>query len=174
MLCRLNCCEKGESVNHIVCDRKKLAQREYKQRYDNVIKAVHWKLCEKCHLEKKDKWYEHGPDSVSENNEVKLLWDVNTRCDHVIEARRLDIVVVNKQERKCSIIDIAVLADKIGEKENEKVEKYQDLANCKTVEHENCSGGTNCCRIIGKCNKKLGQVAGKVGCQNWYFIIPQN
>ena len=34
-LCRL-CGEKGESVNHIVCECKKLAQREYKQRHDNV------------------------------------------------------------------------------------------------------------------------------------------
>ena len=125
-LCRL-CGEKGESVHHIVCECKKLAQREYKQRHD-VAKVVHWKLCEKYHLEKKDKWYEHAPDSVSENDEVKLLWDVNSQCDHVNEARRPDIVVVNKQERKCTIIDIAVPADKrIGEKENEKVEKYQDL-----------------------------------------------
>jgi len=69
-----------------------------------------------------------APDSVSENDEVKLLWDVNIQCDHVIEARRPDIVVVNKQEKKCTIIDISVPADKrIGEKENEKVEKYQDL-----------------------------------------------
>ena len=53
---------------------------------------------------------------------------MNIQCDHVIEARRPDIVVVNKQERKCTIIDIAVPADKgIAEKENEKVEKYQDL-----------------------------------------------
>ena len=67
-------------------------------------------------------------DSASENDEVKLLWDVNIQCDHVIEARRPDIMVVNKQERKCTIIDIAVPADKrIGEKENEKVEKYQNL-----------------------------------------------
>ena len=46
-------------------------------------------------------------------------------CDHVIKARRPDIVVVNKQVKKCPIIDIAVPADKrIGKKENEKVEKY--------------------------------------------------
>ena len=31
-LCRL-CGEKGESVNHIVCECKKLVQREYKQRH---------------------------------------------------------------------------------------------------------------------------------------------
>ena len=85
-------------------------------------------MCEKHHLEKKDKWYEHAPDSVSEKDEVKLLWDLNIQCDHVIEARRLGIVVVNKQEKKSAIIDIAVPADKrIGEKENEKIEKYQDL-----------------------------------------------
>ena len=52
------------------------------------------------------------PDSVSENNEVKLLWDMNIQCDHVIGARRPDIVVVNKQERKCAICDIAVPGDK--------------------------------------------------------------
>ena len=75
--------------------------------HDNVAKVVHWKLCEKYHLEKKDKWYEHAPDSVSENDEVKLLWDLNIQCDHVIESRRPDIVAVNKQEKKCTIIDIA-------------------------------------------------------------------
>ena len=54
---------------------EKLAQREYKQRHDNIAKVVRWKLCEKYHLGKKDKWYEHVSDSVSKNDEVKLLWD---------------------------------------------------------------------------------------------------
>ena len=54
---------------------EKLTQREYKQRHDNIAKVVRWKLCEKYHLGKKDKWYEHVPDSVSKNDEVKLLWD---------------------------------------------------------------------------------------------------
>ncbi|XP_068691565.1 uncharacterized protein [Montipora foliosa] len=86
------------------------------------------KLCEKLNLDKKDKWYKDAPNSVREKDEDKLLWDVNIQCDHVIEARRPDIVVVNKQDRKCTIIDIAVPADKrIVKKENEKVEKYQDL-----------------------------------------------
>ena len=52
-------------------------------------------------------------------------------------------MVVNKHERKCAIVDIAVPEDKrIGEKENEKIEKYQELKrekkrNCKD---ENCAG----------------------------------
>ena len=38
------------------------------------------------------------------------------------------------------------------------------------MEHENCAGGTNYCRIIGTCNKKVEQMAGKV--QN--LITPEN
>ena len=30
------------------------------------------------------------------------------------------------------------------------------------MEHENCAGDTDCCMIIGKCDKEL-EVAGKVG-----------
>ena len=61
-----------------------------------------------------------------------MLSAVITGSIHLIHlinpGRRLDIVVVNKQEEKCTIIDIAVPADKrIGERENEKVEKYQDV-----------------------------------------------
>ena len=33
---------------------------------------------------------------------------MNVQCDHVIEARRPDIVVVDKQEKNCTIIDIAI------------------------------------------------------------------
>ena len=46
----------------------------------------------------------------------------------MIEARRPDIVVIDKKEKSCIIVDIAVPADgRVHEKEREKVEKYQDL-----------------------------------------------
>jgi len=123
-------------------------------------------LCEKYHLEKNDKWYRHAPDSVSENDEVKLLWDVNIQCDRVIEARRPDIVVVNKREKKRTIIDI--IDKRIGEKENEKDEKYQDLEreiarmwNMRTVQVV-----PNVVGSLGRVTKKFGQVAGKGEYQN--------
>ena len=48
-------------------------------------------------------------------------------CDNLIEARRPDLIVIDKKEQK-GIIDIAVPADvRVNEKEKEKVEKYQDL-----------------------------------------------
>ena len=73
-------------------------------------------------------WYEHVPEGVVENEEVKVLWDINVQCDSVIEARRPSIIAIDKKEQKGMIIDIAVAADvRVGKKEREKMEKYQDL-----------------------------------------------
>ena len=47
------CGEWGETVQHIICKCKKLAQREYKRKHDTVAKLVHWKLCEKNNLKRK-------------------------------------------------------------------------------------------------------------------------
>lgn len=64
-----------------------------------------------------------------ENDKCKILWDFTIQTDHIIQARRPDIVVIDKQARTCQLIDVACPADrKVIEKEEEKIEKYRDLA----------------------------------------------
>ena len=46
-----------------------------------------------------------------ENENVKICWDLNLYTDHVIEARRPDIVVVKKEMSECLLTDIAVPGD---------------------------------------------------------------
>ena len=122
------CDTKSEIISHIVSECEKLAQKEYKRRHDNVARIVHWKLCGKYNLKRSEKWYEHAPEGVVENEEVKILWDVMIQCDREIKARKPDIVVVNKNERSCAIIDIAISGDiRVSEKEKEKMERYQEL-----------------------------------------------
>ena len=59
---------------------------------------------------------------------MKLYWDFNIYTDHVIEARRPDIVLVKKETKECVVIDIAVPGDvRVERKEDEKIEKYRDL-----------------------------------------------
>ena len=126
-LCRV-CGERGETVQHIMCECKKLAQREYKRKHYIVAKLVHWKLCEKHKLERKEKWYEHCPEGGVEDDDVKLIWDINIQCDNVMEARRPDLILVDKKAKSCVIIDVAVPGDcRIREKEIEKIEKNQNL-----------------------------------------------
>ena len=54
------------------------------------------------------------------------MLDFSIQTDHLIEARRPDLVVVDKK-RACKIIDFAVPGDRIAEKGKEKIEKCQDL-----------------------------------------------
>ena len=55
----------------------------------------------------------------------EILWDMTVQCDHIIEARRPDIVVV---EKELITVDVASPWDRrVYEKESEKVEKYQHL-----------------------------------------------
>ena len=104
----------------------KLAQQEYKRRHDNVARVVHWNLLGKCGFSRVDKWFEHQPETVLENN---LLWDYSIQTDHQISARRPDLVVINKQEQTCQVIDIPVPEyTAVKAKKEEKLEKYQDLA----------------------------------------------
>ena len=135
-LCRM-CHKKSETISHIVSECEKLAQKEYKRKHDNVARIVHWKLCRKHNLKRSEKWYEHAPECFDENEEVKILSDITIQCDREIKARKPDIVVVNKNEVSCAIIDIAIPGDiRVCEKEKEKIEKYQELKrNQKNVEH---------------------------------------
>ena len=122
------CGNASESVTHITSACQKLAQTQYKHRHDKVGKKIHWLLSKKYNLECTDKWYQHSPESVAENEEVKILWDFMIQTDRVIEHRRPDIVVVEKIGGKCFIIDIAVPGDhNVQQKELEKKTKYEDL-----------------------------------------------
>ena len=151
-LCRM-CGVKVESVRHIISGCEKLAQKEYKRRHDNVARIIHWKLCAKYGFDVSETWYEHKPEGALENDDIKLLWEMSIQCDNAIEARRPDIVVVDKKRKNCLIVDIAIPADvTVGEKEKEKIGKYQDLK-----------------REIGRiwnlrCVKVVPVVVGALGC----------
>ena len=71
---------------------------------------------------------EHEPRSILENEDYNILYDFSIQTDHVIEARRTDLVVVDKKKRSYKIIGFAVPGDNGNEeKEKDKIEKYQDL-----------------------------------------------
>ena len=71
----------------------------------------------------------HNPAPVLENDSHKLLWNFNIQTDHLIPARRPDLIIINKKKRICKIVDFAVLVDHIIKlKESEKEDKYLDLA----------------------------------------------
>ena len=68
----------------------------------------------------------HNPAPVRENDTFKLLWDFDIQTDHLISARRPDLIIINKQKKKiCKIVPVY---HRIKLKEYEKRDKYFDLA----------------------------------------------
>ena len=124
------------------------------------------KLCEKFNLEKSEKWYLHNPQTVRENVNHKLIWDMNIQSDNVIVERRPDIVIVNKMEETAIIIDVAIPGDKKTiDKEKKKIEKYQNLKreiqrfwNLKKIDVIPVVLGA-----LGSVTKNLGKYVDKIG-----------
>ena len=80
--CRM-CKQSNETISQIVSGCPILAQKEYKKRNDNVARAVHWDRSEKYGFERSERWYNHVPDSVLENEDYKMRWDFSVRTSRL-------------------------------------------------------------------------------------------
>ena len=64
--------------------------------------------------------------NVLENEDYQILWGFSVQTDHLIEAPRPGLVVVDKKGRSCKIIDFAVPGySRIEEKEKDKIENIK-------------------------------------------------
>ena len=96
--CRL-CGDKRETINPIISECSKLAQKEYKTRHDWVGKGIHVEMC------KKFKFY-HIKNGISTTQNLswrmthKLFSDFEIQTDHLISARQLDLIIIKKKEKK--------------------------------------------------------------------------
>ena len=91
---------------------------------------IPWDMYKKFKFDRSNKWYMHNPASILENDTHKLLCDFDIQTDHLISARRLDLIVINKKKKRtCKIVDFVIPVDhRIKLKENEKKDKCLDFA----------------------------------------------
>ena len=104
-ICRM-CNEFEETIDHIVAGCPVLANTEYIQRHDKAAGYLHWRICKHYHFPTADKWYEHKPEKVTENEAATVLWDRPVNTGKEIKANRPDIIIKDKIEKKCIMIDI--------------------------------------------------------------------
>ena len=115
---------KGEVVTHDFQTPKDFKQRRKAERKREwKEKVLYGQFLRQTGSERNEKtwaWLQRG--DLKRETEALIT-------DHQISARRPDLVVINKQEQTCQVIDIAVPEDTaVKAKEEEKLEKYQDLA----------------------------------------------
>ena len=77
-----------------------------------------------------DKWYEHIPETVTENEDetCTILWDMPVHADKEIKSNRPDIIVKDYKVKTCLLIDMVVPDEQnTFVKMVEKLSKYKDL-----------------------------------------------
>ena len=70
---KTSCSDRDETINHIINECSKLAQKEYKTGHDWVGKVIHRELCKKVKFDHTTKSYIHRPESDQENETHKIL-----------------------------------------------------------------------------------------------------
>ena len=90
-----------------------------------------WDLCKKLKFEHTIKRHMHNSGSIRVSERHKLLLDLDIETNHLISARRPDLIIINQKKKKIThkIIYFAVPADHRAKlKESEKKDMNIDLA----------------------------------------------
>jgi hypothetical protein len=70
----------------------------------------------------------HMPKPACEQGGVTVLWNQAVHTDREVTAYRPDIIIKNKKEKTCTLIDVAIPADRnVVQKEAEKKLKHNSL-----------------------------------------------
>jgi len=68
------------------------------------------------------------PKPVCEGGDVTVLWNQAVHTDREVTANRPDIIIKNQKEKTCTLIDVAIPADRnVVQKEAEKNLKYKSF-----------------------------------------------
>ncbi|CAH2019456.1 unnamed protein product [Acanthoscelides obtectus] len=126
--CRYGC-QDSETIQHVTGGCQAFAPTDYKERHDIAAKIIHQELAYKFKLiECKLQYYKYTPQCVLENDKYKLYWDRTVLTDQYVKQNRPDIIIVDKDAQKVTLIDVAIPnSNNLTYKHNEKVAKYREL-----------------------------------------------
>jgi hypothetical protein len=115
------CKQYEETIDHLISGCPTLAKNEYIIRHDKVCTQLHYSIYRKLGIEPAENWYSHIPKPVTEHEDVTVLWNQGIQMDRAVLANRPDIIIKNKKDKTCLLIDVAIPSDKnVIQKEAEK------------------------------------------------------
>ena len=122
--CR-HCNNAKEDIFHLLSSCSKLSTSMYlPMRHDQVGKLLYNAIIRKHH---KDHPYVFVRP-VWTSDVLEIWWDIKIETSPSVPSNKPDIVVWNKTEKICSIIDVCVpLDENIGKQEKIKIDKYTEL-----------------------------------------------
>jgi len=106
------CKQYEETIDHIISGCPSLAKNKYLMRHDKVFTHLHYSVCKALSIETTDKWYTYMPKPVYEKGNITVLWNQAVHTDREVTAYRPDIIIKNKKEKTCTLIDVAIPANR--------------------------------------------------------------
>ena len=110
-LCRM-CNKYDGTIHHIVSGCPELMKTEYTHPHDKAAAYINWNVSQNYNIKTSEKWYDDEPETVTENEDVTILWDMPIHTDLKITANRPDIVIKDHKTKTYEFIDMAVPSDK--------------------------------------------------------------
>ena len=122
--CRL-CKENEETVEHILTSCPKISASLYlNQRHDYVGKFIYDKIMEKYNIKNTSQ----QPLKIVSNESCEIWWDQKVNLPTGVKHNKPDIILWNKEQKTCQIIEISVPSDRnINKKIKEKYDNYYPL-----------------------------------------------
>ena len=103
-------------------------KKEYLDRHNGLAQYVHHAICQSFDIQTCAKWHVHKPPEVIMLKNVEITYDSIISTDRPYVFNRPDIVVRDKEKKKCYIIDVSCPNDiNVSQKEQEKITKYSGL-----------------------------------------------
>ncbi|XP_045480902.1 uncharacterized protein LOC123685290 [Harmonia axyridis] len=127
--CRM-CNVAEETIQHLSSGCSTIAGTKYLSRHDNMGKVVHQLLClQKQLVQHFTPHHIYKPQTIVENEQHKIYWDLAVTTDRGVEHNRPDMVVWDNKKKTVIIIDFAVPQDNnLAKSYAEKISKYEALA----------------------------------------------
>jgi hypothetical protein len=106
-----------------------MAKNEYVIRHDRVCTQLHCSICKTLGIETTENWYSHIPKPVCQHEDITVLWNQEVQTDREVLANRPDIIIKNKEDKICLLIDVAIPSDRnVIQKESKNNLKYKNLS----------------------------------------------
>jgi hypothetical protein len=86
-------------------------------------------MCKILGIEATENWYSYIPKSVCQHEVITVLWNQGIQTDRKVLANRSNIIIKNKKDKICLLIDVAISSDRnVTQKESGNKLKYKNLS----------------------------------------------
>jgi acyl transferase domain-containing protein len=87
---------------------------------------VYYSICKTLDIETTENWYAHISKPVCQHEDITVLWNQGVQTDREVLAKRLDIIIKNKKDKICLLIDVVIPSDRnVIQKESKEKLKYK-------------------------------------------------